>query len=108
MQAGDYMSKPMITVTPKARRSTAGKGVEQTVKCEGCVDKLPTVTLEIPLDLVDTVIRALYRSADWYRADKGHSPEDIVLLCSAADRLETMAELLDVLATCLSRDLGDR
>lgn len=53
------------------------------------------ITLEIPLDLVDTVISALYRSADWYRADKGHDAEGIAVLIADADRLETMAERLE-------------
>jgi hypothetical protein len=55
----------------------------------------PHVTLEIPIDLVDTVISALYRSADLYRADKGHDAEGVAVLVESADRLEVMAELLE-------------
>ncbi len=54
----------------------------------------PTVALEIPIDLVDSVISALYRSADSYRADKAHAAADIVLLMADADRLEALAEKL--------------
>jgi len=59
-----------------------------------------TVTLEIPFDLVDTVASALYRSADWYRADKGHDAESIAVLMADADRLESMAEKLEAAAPC--------
>jgi len=54
-----------------------------------------TVTLEIPFDLVDTVIGALYRSADVYRADKANDAESIAVLVADADRLEAMAEKLE-------------
>jgi hypothetical protein len=52
------------------------------------------VTIDIPLDLAESVAAAIYDHADMYRRDKGHSPEDIALLCADADRMDAIAEEL--------------
>lgn len=54
-----------------------------------------TVALDIPLDLVDAVISALYQSADWHRADRGHDSDGIAALIADSDRLVALAERLD-------------
>lgn len=62
------------------------------------------IRIDIPLDLADSVAGAIYSQADMYRRDKGHSPEDIALLCADADRLDTIAEELGMRAGKMKAD----
>lgn len=57
-----------------------------------------TITISIPLDLVETVARALESLATHYLNDTGHSPEGIAVLQRDADRLDEIAESIRQLA----------
>ena len=55
------------------------------------------VSLDIPDDLVSSVVHALYYTAETYRRDHGHQPDGIAIaiLKAYADRLGAMAEALE-------------
>lgn len=63
------------------------------------------IAIDIPLDLAESVAAAIYSHADMYRRDKGHSPEDIVLICADADRMDEIAEKLGERAGRIEADL---
>jgi hypothetical protein len=63
------------------------------------------IRIDIPLDLAESVAASIYSHADMYRCDKGHSAEDIALLCADADRMDAIAEEL---GTCAGRMEADR
>jgi hypothetical protein len=66
--------------------------------------RLQMIKIDIPLDLAGSVAAAIYSHADMYRRDKGHSPEDIALICADADRMEVIAEELDTRAGRMEDD----
>lgn len=51
--------------------------------------------VDIPYDLVSSVVHAIQRMAEVYRNDKGHDDEDIIALHRDADRLDEIAEELE-------------
>jgi len=64
------------------------------------------ITIDIPLDLAESIAGAIYAHADFYRRDTAHvDPEDAVALRESADRMDAIAEEIGTRAGRMEADL---